>query len=101
MKKLLNEWRKYLKEESRVIKPTEGTPGALEKSRKKGLEKGAAEMKALRVKCASTIAAIGGGGEEDLPSQNEMACTKDRDACKKRCFRCKHKGDWMSLESKC
>ena len=101
MKELLNEWRKYLEETKRVVKPTEGTPEAAKKSREKGIAKADAERKALDDKCNATIAAIGGGGEEDLPSQNEMACTKDRDACKNRCLRCKHKGDWMSAKSKC
>ena len=101
MQKLLNEWRQYLQEGGRVVKPTEGTPEALRKSRKKGLARAAAKKKALDDKCAATIAAIGGGGEDDIPNQNEMACIKNRGACKRRCVRCRHKGDWMSTKSKC
>jgi len=102
MKKLLNEWRKYLKEESRVVKPTEGTPEALRKSREEGHAKAAAERKKLNDTCNASITAITKDkGEEDLPSKMEMACLKNRSACKSRCVNCKHKGSWMHPESKC
>ena len=102
MKKLLNEWRKYLEE--RVVKPTEGTPEALRKSRKKGHEKAGAEKDALDAKCAGTIAAIrkrqDPKSEETDMTTKELACIKDDDACKQRCINCKHKGDWMNPNPK-
>ena len=95
MKKLLNEWRKFLNEETRVVKPTEGTPEAAKKSRQKGLKKAQAEKAALNKKCDTAISQIGKGGEEDLPSEAEMACIKDRRACKERCIKSNAQGNWM------
>jgi len=106
---ILEEVQKALKEvnpvptpTSRVVKPTEGTPEALRKSREKGRAKADAENKKIDDDCNASIAAIGGGGENDpMPNETEMACLKNRDACKERCIRCRHKGDWMSAKSKC
>ena len=105
MKELLNEWRKYLEETNRVVKPTEGTPEALRKSREKGRAKADAEREALDNKCSATIAAIrkrqDPKSEEVHMTTKELACIKNKYACKQRCINCQHKGNWMSAKSKC
>jgi hypothetical protein len=99
MKKLLNEWHKFLNEETRVVKPSDATPEAAKKSRQKGLEKAQAERATLNKKCDAAISQIGKGGEEDLPSEAEMACIKDIRACKARCIRANAQGEWMKGSS--